>query len=140
MAPADASPAEREERFAADLARQTWSGGSSATVLERLLTARSAYSEARDALVSLKGWAAKKGRNLDYWVEGVDYNCYAADFLIAALEGTLSARANEMLNRLSELRHRTQDLFSVTYRAHSVQESLERRYGRFGAYLKKVLA
>jgi hypothetical protein len=137
--PEDAPADQRRERFAADVAAQSWSGGSCETALSRLSAARSACAEARDELVALKARATRHADNLDYWLEGVDYNTFIVDFLMAALDGSLPGREEAMLDRLQQLRRRTEDLFSRTYRAHGLQDSLETRYGRYERHLQKAV-
>ena len=98
------------------------------------------YGEARATFVELKDRAKRNARSFDFWIEGVDVNALYADFLLAALKGTLAVGAAELLARIEALRERTRALFSETYAARSVDAEVELRYGYHERHLRRLSA
>jgi len=96
------------------------------------------YAEARKAFAGMKAKGLRNARNLDFWLEGIDLNLFYANFLFAALAGTLEQQASTLLERLERLRENTRTLFAETYVPLGVEDELDLRFGFHEEYLRSI--
>lgn len=92
--------------------------------IERIAICQKDFQRARTLLNLARRRATSNAESFDYWLEGVELMVFYAEFALAALQGDLSKRKNELLERLLSLRKKTSDLFVRTYHPSSVEEEL----------------
>ena len=128
----------KEDWLRSDFRRLPDSGGSFESGYQKILDSRKAFAEAKEMLENLKPKARTNAHNLDFWIEGIDYNLFRVEFLIGAIDGSLREDAPALLERLDRLRETTVDLFSETYLPKGMEYDIDRRYDRYERLLKRL--
>ena len=104
-----------------------------------LKTVLAGYAEARTAFTEMKAKAVRNAESIAFWLEGIELNILYADFMLAALKGTLDTDAPKLLERIPSLRENTRTLFAGTYTPQSVEAEVEKRYAFHERFLRKLL-
>lgn len=99
---------------------------------------RDGYVEAKELFTQMLTKAEQNVYLFDFWFEGLDLSLLHLDFVVAMIRGTLINERDTFINRIAELKPRTQALFAPTAHPCGLAENLQVRYGFHEMYLEKI--
>ena len=112
--------------------------------LDLIRRAADGYGKARSLIRDLRQHAVRNADNLDYWLNGLDMNEFAAAFACAVLLPQGSSHsidqktASSLLDRLIRLREETRRLFAHSYESATLDDEMSARFAFYESYLGKV--
>jgi hypothetical protein len=125
-----------ENPFAPDIKELGGEHNCSSLAHKKLMSVREGYIEALVAIVACIDSAKKNNHYLFYWREGIEYNLFHVDCILAFLVND-NTIATTLLQRLKQLKSNTEKLFRETYEPNGVEEELNLRYSFFEQLLSQ---